>query len=467
MSVSTRVADTDRRVGVPGQVVHTVDVADRDLLPLLQALPPDRLVDLVLDLVRADPALGRRVLLALPPSDAGVTALRAEVDDVLRSRRYLDYRAMIEYAHEAQEVVAALQQAADGPAATAVVPVVERALGHVVKLLLRGDDSAGAVGDVAAQLMEVHVRAAQRGRPDPARLARWLIRFTFDDQDFFVPDVRAYASALGEAGLAAYREQVQQRLEAEPESFAGLHALQRLALLDRDADAIVRLFGRGLQNGAAYLAVAEGFREISETDQALDWALRGCERAAGWQSRALFDLAAELLSERGEDVVGLRERGLRALPDLVSYTALRDAAQAAGSWPLRRPAALELLRDRSIDEHVSALLSDGDVDVAWEVLRSPETGRIKDELALQVAFARAQTEPGDAVPYVQAAVERTLRTADRSAYREAAKLLVRLRELERRAGRPERFEAFLAGVVEAGKRRPTFLEELRKHALRR
>ena len=92
---------------------------------------------------------------------------------------------------------------------------------------------------------------------------------------------------------------------------------------------------------------------------------------------------------------------------------------------------------------------------------------MREELALRVAFARAETEPGDAVPYVQAAVQRTLRTADRQAYREAAKLLVRLRELERRAGRPERFDGFLAQVVEAGKRRPTFLEELRKHALRR
>ena len=446
---------------------HTGEVADPDLRPLLQALPADRLVDLVLDLVRRDRALERRLRLALPPSGAGVAALRTEVDEVLRTRRHLDYRAMIEYAEEAQPVVAALDGAAAGPAAAEVVPVVERALEHVVKVLLHGDDPAGAVGDVAVQLMAVHLLAAQRGSPDPARLVRWLIRFPFDDQDFFVPDVRGYASALGEAGVAAYREQVHRRLEAAPDSFAAQHALRQPALLDRDADAIVRLFGRGLEHSAGYRAVAEAFREIGDTDRALDWALRGCDRAAGWSSRALFDLAAELLSERGEDVVDLRERGLRVLPDLVSYAALRAAAQAAGSWPQRRPAALDLLRDRSVDGYLRALLSDEDVDVAWEVLRSPETGHVQDELALRVAFARAETEPGDAAPYVQAAVERTLRTADRNAYREAARLLVRLRELERRAGRPERFEEFLAGVVEAGRRRPTFLEELRKHALRR
>ena len=246
---------------LPGRV-HTAEVADRDLRPLLQALPADQLVDLVLDLVRGDRTLERRVRLALPESGAGAAGLRAEVDEVLRTRRFLDYREMIGYAHEAQDVVAALDRAAQGPAATEVVPVVERALAHVVKLLLRGDDSAGAVGDVAVRLLEVHVHAAQQGHPDPTRLVRWLVRFTFDDQDFFNPDVRAYASALGPAGLGAYREQVHRRLEAEPGSFAARHALQQLALLDRDVEAIVRLFGRGLENSAAYQAVAEAFREI-------------------------------------------------------------------------------------------------------------------------------------------------------------------------------------------------------------
>lgn len=255
-------------------------MAGRDLLPLLPSLPADRLVDLVLDLVRGDRTLERRVRLALPPADAGLAVLRAEVDEVLRSRRSLGYRATTEYAEEAQAVVAALDRAADGPAEAEVVPVVERALGHVIKLLLRGDDSAGAVGDVAVHLLEVHVRAVQHGHPDPARLVRWLVRFTFDDQDFFQPHVRGYASVLGETGLTAYRDQVHRRVEADPAASGGLYALQQLALLDRDPEAIVRLFGRGLESVHGYRAVAQAFREIGEADQALDWALRTCDRAA-------------------------------------------------------------------------------------------------------------------------------------------------------------------------------------------
>ena len=84
----------------------------------------------------------------------------------------------------------------------------------------------------------------------------------------------------------------------------------------------------------------------------------------------------------------------------------------------------------------------------------------------QVATARAETHPADAVPHVQRAVRQALRNADRGAYRQAARLLVRLRDLERRAGRPEAFDDFLADVAEANRRRPSFLDELRKAGLR-
>jgi len=41
-----------------------------------------------------------------------------------------------------------------------------------------------------------------------------MVRFRFDDQDFFEVDPVRYADALGELGLAAYRSEVKQRVEA-------------------------------------------------------------------------------------------------------------------------------------------------------------------------------------------------------------------------------------------------------------
>ena len=76
----------------------------------------------------------------------GLAQLRAEVDRSLRTRRFLDY-----------------------------------------------GESAGWAG------------AAQ---PILAELAAWMVRFGFDDQDFFEIDPVRYASALGEAGPPAYRDAV-------------------------------------------------------------------------------------------------------------------------------------------------------------------------------------------------------------------------------------------------------------------
>jgi len=440
-----------------------------NLATALRDLSQEQLIDVVLTLTRRDPKLERQVRLSLTAHSAVVSELARAVQEVLKTRRYLDYRDMIEYAQEARPLVEALAEAAEGPVAAQLVPVAEKAVGHIVKCLLNGDDSSGAGGDVAMELLRVHARAAAVGRPDPERLLRWLIRFTFEDQDFFNPDVRDYAPALGEAGIEAYRAEVLRRAAAEPEDFATQHALGQLALLDRDADAIVRTFGGRLEGVHRYVAVAEAFLEIADEEAALRWALRGSERPATWQSRPLYDVAAKLLAGRGDGnrVVDVREQCLRALPDPTSYAALRDAAEAVGRWPQVREEALAIVQASSVDAYLQVLLLDGDPDRAWEALQTWGPRSAPESTVQQVATARAETHPADAVPHYQRAIDQTLPTADRSAYRDAARLLVRLRTLEQRAGRPEAFDDFLAGVVEANRRRPSFFDELRKAGLRR
>ncbi|MFP5218913.1 MAG: DUF6880 family protein [Actinomycetes bacterium] len=437
-----------------------------DLASDLRALPMDRLVDLLLELAETDPAVERRLRLATRSDTGRIPELARVVDETLRTRRFLDYRAAITYATEAGVVVEALESAAEGPAAREVVPVIERALQHVVRVLHHSDDSAGVCGDVAQRLLAAHVVAARAGRPDPGRLLRWLIRFTFEDQDLFNPDVRDYAEALGDDGVASYRAEVQRRAEVAPDAFAPQEAQRCLALLDRDADAIVRTFGGALDSVFRFSAVAAAFREIGDDDAALSWARRGMQLPPTWQSRGLHDLAADLLARRGDAaaVVDLRLAGLRALPDATSYAALRAAAETAGQWPQLRPDALAVLRQRGLDPYVQAVLQDGDVDAAWQAVQE-RPGEALDSTEQQVAAARAQTHPADAVPYARRAIEQTLQTADRRAYRSAATQLRRLRELHERAGTPEEFDAYLGQVVQDNRRRPTFLAELRKAGL--
>lgn len=50
----------------------------------------------------------------------------------------------------------------------------------------------------------------------------------------------------------------------------------------------------------------------------------------------------------------------------------------------------------------------------------------------------------------------------RTAYRQAVRQLLELRALHERAGTPERFRTYLDALVEANRRRPSFLDELRR-----
>jgi ABC-type amino acid transport substrate-binding protein len=103
--------------------------------------------------------------------------------------------------------------------------LLQRSVGHVVKVIMHADDSDGLLGDLARELLALHARACDAGVADPVELAAWMVRFGFDDQDLFEIDPVRYASALGEAGLPAYRDAVDARRDHE--SFAVRYGLPR------------------------------------------------------------------------------------------------------------------------------------------------------------------------------------------------------------------------------------------------
>ena len=76
---------------------------------------------------------------------------------------------------------------------------------------MRADDSDGMIGDLARRVLDLHREACVAGVADPQALAKWIVRFCFEDQDFFEVDPVAYVGALGEKGLTVYRHEVAKR----------------------------------------------------------------------------------------------------------------------------------------------------------------------------------------------------------------------------------------------------------------
>jgi hypothetical protein len=440
---------------------------DKKLGDYLRTLSHDELVDLLLSAAADDEKLDHRLRLAAEGS-SNVAMLRSEVDAVLGSPGWLDYRDAIEFARDGIDIVDTLKRAVKSSAKgkSDLVDVVELAIEHVVEAQQHADDSSGDIGYLADQLLEVHAQACRRGKVDQLDLAAWLAWFTLHDHTYETIEVRSYARALGKPGIAAYCEAINRRLDDAPDDFSAHQAAQRLAVFDRDPEAVVRLFGGDFDSVLDFARVAEAMFEIKRYDDALAFARRGMELPAMWQSRQLFDVAARVHTQAGdlEEVAAVRLSGLTALPDLESYEALRDAASKAGQWLDLRPRALAELAARAPDEHVRALLSDDAVDDAWVAATAGKGGADSGTMR-QLVELRAETHPADTIPYLRGFAEAALRVANREAYRDSVRWLVALRTANERAGTAKDFTAYVAKLREANSRRPAFLDELRKARL--
>lgn len=421
---------------------------------------------LLLDAAARDEERGRAVRLASAGPSQRLEVLAAEVDSGLRTRRHLGYWESSEWAAEARPVVAALADAVEDGPSRELVELLQRAVGHVVKVILRADDSNGMIGDLARELLELHARACLAGIADPVRLARWMVKFCFVDQDFFELDVVRYAPGLGDKGIAAYRREVAAKSTGS-DRFAARYAAERLAILDRDVPELVEMLGGDLSSPYQYQRVAEAMVELDLPDEALRWARDGIERTSGWQVAKLYDLAAELLSDRGEveAVCVLRQSQHERMPSSTTYGLLRAAAEETGGWDGLRVAAREVLGARDRGGLVDALLDDGEPDVAWALATAEPAWEVGEHRWKRLAEVRALTHPADAMAVWFRLVDEVLTTADKRAYQAAVRYLKAAKKAATAAEAMVEFEMRVAGLRETHRRRPSLLARLDKAGL--
>jgi hypothetical protein len=130
--------------------------------------------------------------------------LRVLADQHLRTRRFLDYYGSRDWAHQAAPVVDAFRERVDSAPTSDLALLIQRALGTLVRVILNADDSDGLIGGLASDLLELHASTCDRSVVEPVKLAKWIVRFCVDDQDFFVIDPKRYAASLGERGLTFF-----------------------------------------------------------------------------------------------------------------------------------------------------------------------------------------------------------------------------------------------------------------------
>jgi uncharacterized Zn finger protein len=438
-----------------------------DLDALIATLDSDDLRAIVGNAAEHHEEVAEAIRSAPSPGSGILGRLRADIDRGLRAGRFLGYYESRGWAQETRPIVEEIREAVRSSPSAELVVLIERAIGRVVKVILHADDSDGLIGDVARDLLDLHAEACDAGVADPIKLARWMVKFRFDEQDFFETDPVRYAKALGEIGLAAFRRELQQRRKAGPDdSFALRYAEERLAVLDGDTAAIIRLLGGDLTAPYQFIRIAEAMEELGRDDDVLAWATRGIAETSGWQVAQLYDCAAEVHTRRGQvdEVLRLRKEQHRRMASSDTYGLLRTAAGGCGTWVDERPSARAVLGQRDLGGLVDALLADGEPDAAWQVaLDNPEWDP-GERRWMRMAEAREPSVPGDAFEIYLRLADLELEDSGRAAYMRAVAILKKAARAAAAADRKDEFAEHVATLRDRHRRRPTFISILDKAA---
>ena len=431
--------------------------AEVEVRTYLEGLGHERLVDLMLELAAADELALARLRLEAAKAVAGPPPLRAfldAIDDAFETDDYVSYREAYDYAARIREVIGAVRGLLDDGEAEAVIELCEHALERAEDAIGSVDDSDGCLGEIAAELQELHLAACKKARPDPVALAERLFDWesSAGDLDVFSGAAHTYAKVLGKTGLATYRQLAETAFERLPalepgdkRSYDGnrfriTHMMEALAETSGDVDAVVAVLAKDQSSPYDFVRIAEHLRAAGRFADALRWAEQGLEHFGASADHRLLEVAADEYHRagHGERAVELAWRAFEERPTPTSYERLCAQGTRAGTWDSWRPRALECLRKdvtgrmkagrtkggsstglarwglaADASDLVQVFLFDGDVDQAWTEAKA---GGCSWRLWLELARRREADHPLDAIPIFEDEVERLIAAKNNDAY---------------------------------------------------
>jgi len=377
--------------------------------------------------------------------------------------------------HRAVDVLEAARATTD---AAEFYAVVHAALASAVKVIARADDSSGIIGDACRRLLDLHPGAAAAAGVSPSRLVDWMVTFQFDGVvDYFELDPVAYARALGDVGMRAYRARldavratlVPEPAEADRWSVPDRHERwvlewndRRLAVHDRDIDAIIRTHARDRKVAAWLQDTAKAFEEIGEIDLAIDWARQAADHHPDHQALRAADYWCELLARhRPCELVAARHVVFSRWPS--ATTAARLYRDARSSWPNYRDEVLAILATRPDQAVLFALHTLKDPHLAW---KQAAALRLDDDHTwAEVAQAYEPIDALAVLPIHRRLVEHELVAAGVQHYRLAARRLAKMRALAAGTDQAEAVDTFIAQLRDTHRRRPRLQQELHRARL--
>ena len=410
---------------------------------------------------------------------APVSTLADAVLPLIRTRADLyRYSAANAHGRDMHEAVDILKAAIPTTDPSELYAVTHKALASSLKVIARADDSSGIIGDACRRLLELHPQAAAAARAPVGKLIDWMMKFQFDEEvDYFELDPVAYAPALGEVGMAAYRKRLTDveaklgRRPSEDERWTASHShewftldwnAQRLAVLDHDIDAIIRTHARDRKVAAWLEDTAEAFEEVGEVDLAIDWAKQATDFDRGHQSLKAADYWCGLLEQhRPAEALDARLVVFRRWPS--STTAARLHKAAGQAWPDYRDEVVATLAASPSDAVLFALLTLKEPEFAWNLAHSLALD--SDHTWSELVKVYEKVDPLAVLPIHQRLVENELVEAGAQHYRLAARRLAKMRRLADGSDQAAAVDELIADLRDTHRRRPRLQQEFDRAGL--
>ena len=402
-----------------------------------------------------------------------MTSLADTVLPLVRTRADLSrWGAANEHGRQMHEAIDVLEASLPTANPAEVYAVVQAALASAVKVIARADDSSGIIGDACRRLLTLHPTVASSAGVAPSKLVDWMMKFQFDgDVDYFEIDPVAYAPALGDVGMNAYRKRldavratlVPEAPESDRWSVPDRHERwvldwndRRLAVLDRDIDAIIRTHARDRKVAAWLQDTAQAFEEIGEIDLAIDWAYQAADHGPGHQALKAAEYWCDLLARhRPAEQLAARHKVFRRWPSATTATRMHRAAGT--SWHDYHDAVLATLAARPPESVLFCLGALKDPQLAWKQAHALSLD--DDRVWAELANAYEPVDPLAVLSVHRRLVEHELVNADAHHYRLGARRLAKMRTLAAGTDHLAEVDAFITGLREIHRRRPRLQQE--------
>lgn len=460
-------------------VDETTGGTEDDLLEAaVQAMNVDELRELVLTLAQRDGGVRRMLEIRATAATGDDTQVKDELEAYVRNmlefRGFVDYRRSFEVAEVASEMLDELETHVHTGAAEIARPALLKAVTRLRKLLGQVDDSAGVIGDQCQRAAELYAQACRLGRPDPAKLATWLVKFRADSPGWPEVVLADFVDAFDEKALGTYRRAVAalDRKLADAEYFKRFEVdrmLLELADHDGDLDRAVDLLSHG--EHPQYGAIVDRLCTAGRVEDAVVWMDRAVaegrisSHGGGNEYWLSPDRVAETYKGLGrlDDAVAALRADFVRRPSVGAYRALLEFAAGIDRVDTERSWAMDHARHLAETDRfargavlVQLHMSDDDMDAAWQAADRYGAGGAWRELAVRGADAR----PVAAADLYRPELERDLRYPNSKIYPDIAETLVTMAALYERGGRGEDFASFIAQIRQDYGRRPALMKAL-------